>query len=617
MHDGSRNGAIMSRGLPSPRAQTAAWLALGALATVAVLTRWPLADHDLSRSSLVVLGGIAILASLIEIPTQLPGRGRDVQDLMALNEAALVLLLVTVPPGWAWFLLLCGYTATNVARHTSLLRNAFNHGAWSVSLAAAVAVHHALAGGVQGLTTRTALAATAAVATHMVLNYLAVELVVAANTGVSLRQRISAGLELAGLTFVGNLSLGLAGAALWAVDPWLSSVVILIALVLRTAFRQVLIADELADDVRVERDRLRLTVGGSTDGTVLVDHDGRVMIWNRTMDTWTGISEAAALGRRLDDVLAGLVTVDRPDAPDGQPTSLLGAPGTAASRRALRHRDGERRLVEVQHAQQHDRFGRVVADVIQLRDLTRQAEVERLKDDFLSRVSHELRTPLTAILGYARTLRGHGDRLADTLRADMQERIVDRGEQLEALLDDLLLVSSSGVGPSAGARSEFAPQALLPVVEHAVDEELAGHADRIVHVRATATPVTVLHAGWTTTAVRHLVANALRYSAAHTQVEVVVDEGPDGPTIEVRDHGRGIPASKLDEIFDRFTRIEDPMLMETGGAGVGLYVVDRLVQQQGGYVTVRSRLGEGSTFTIHLPHQPVRVGHGDATTTAA
>lgn len=589
----------MDARLASPRVQTIVWLGGGTLACIAVLSRWPLGAHDLTRPTLLLFGLVSIVASLIEIPTQLPRLGRDVQDLMACNEAALVLFLLMAPPGWAWFLLLGGYVATNVARHRSLLRNAFNLGTWSASVALAVFVFEAIAPATPGLTPRSALAAATAVTVHGIVNYAAVEAVVAASTGVSWRTRARATVALALLAAAGNTSLGLTMAALWQVDPWLTPVAAGVALLLRTAYRQVLVADELADDVRVERDRLQLVVSGTSDGTVLLDHASRVTVWSRTVEAWTGVDEADAVGRPVDEVLAPLVEAFEDGVPPALGAAVVTGRVVTEDRLWLRHRDGERRLVAVRHGLQRDRLDRVVADVVQLHDLTRQHEVERLKDDFLSRVSHELRTPLTAILGYARTLSAHRGRLAASATADMEERIVTRAEQLETLIADLLLVAS--VEAPEAVDAELADHDLLPLVQAAVDAERRRRPGREVVVRATGPTRADVHVTWVTTAVRYLVANALQYSPDDTPVEVVLAATAAGPTISVTDHGRGIPTSKLTEVFGRFTRVEDPLRMETGGAGVGLYVVDRLVRQLGGHVTVTSRLDEGSRFVVHLP----------------
>ena len=86
---------------------------------------------------------------------------------------------------------------------------------------------------------------------------------------------------------------------------------------------------------------------------------------------------------------------------------------------------------------------------------------------------------------------------------------------------------------------------------------------------------------------------------ANKPVALLVREGV-SVQIRVRDTGRGIPADKFDEIFEKFKRLEDPLRMETGGAGLGLFIVRQLARAMGGEVSVESELGKGSTFTVAL-----------------
>ena len=100
--------------------------------------------------------------------------------------------------------------------------------------------------------------------------------------------------------------------------------------------------------------------------------------------------------------------------------------------------------------------------------------------------------------------------------------------------------------------------------------------------------------------VANLVSNAIKFSDEGTPVDVdIVREGV-SVQIRVGDTGRGIPADKFGEIFEKFKRLEDPLRMETGGAGLGLFIVRQLARAMGGEVAVVSELGRGSTFTVTL-----------------
>ena len=106
------------------------------------------------------------------------------------------------------------------------------------------------------------------------------------------------------------------------------------------------------------------------------------------------------------------------------------------------------------------------------------------------------------------------------------------------------------------------------------------------------------------TAVKNLVENAIHYSPEHTTVAVGVGERDGKVTIRVVDQGIGIPAKSLDRIFERFYRVDPARSRETGGSGLGLAITKHCVQENGGRISVWSRTGEGSTFTIELPAVP-------------
>jgi two-component system sensor histidine kinase SenX3 len=101
--------------------------------------------------------------------------------------------------------------------------------------------------------------------------------------------------------------------------------------------------------------------------------------------------------------------------------------------------------------------------------------------------------------------------------------------------------------------------------------------------------------------VANLLDNAIKYSEPDTTVDVHVGQGGGWAEIVVTDHGIGIPARDLDRIFERFYRVDRARNRKTGGSGLGLSIVRHTAVNHGGEVTVRSREGEGSTFTLRLP----------------
>jgi signal transduction histidine kinase len=98
----------------------------------------------------------------------------------------------------------------------------------------------------------------------------------------------------------------------------------------------------------------------------------------------------------------------------------------------------------------------------------------------------------------------------------------------------------------------------------------------------------------------NLVSNALKYSGPGSPVVVRLRQKGEQVHVEVQDVGRGIPADQVDKVFEKFHRVEDPMLMTTSGTGLGLYIARELAVAMGGTLTCASTLGVGSVFTLSL-----------------
>jgi two-component system phosphate regulon sensor histidine kinase PhoR len=103
----------------------------------------------------------------------------------------------------------------------------------------------------------------------------------------------------------------------------------------------------------------------------------------------------------------------------------------------------------------------------------------------------------------------------------------------------------------------------------------------------------------------NLVENAIKYSPQGGSIEVRIADTSDRLRIEVHDEGLGIPPSEQGRIFEKFYRLDAEMTRGVGGSGLGLYISREIVEQMGGLLSVRSRRGAGSTFTVTLPRTPV------------
>ena len=234
-------------------------------------------------------------------------------------------------------------------------------------------------------------------------------------------------------------------------------------------------------------------------------------------------------------------------------------------------------------------------------DRSREHRVEAVRRDFVANVSHELKTPVGALKLLSDAVHDGADDPEAVRRfsarmhieSDRLARLVQQIIELSRLQDDDPLESPM-------------PVPLDGLVTAAFDSVRTDADTRRITLTSAPTGLVLLgSAGQLALALDNLVANAVKYSEDGATVEVVATGGKDVVEVSVRDRGIGIPAGELDRIFERFYRVDRARPRATGGTGLGLSIVKHVAASHGGSVRVESREGEGSTFTITLPRQPV------------
>ncbi|MDE3720842.1 ATP-binding protein [Nocardiopsis sp. N85] len=231
-------------------------------------------------------------------------------------------------------------------------------------------------------------------------------------------------------------------------------------------------------------------------------------------------------------------------------------------------------------------------------DQTEHRRVEAVRRDFVANISHELKTPVGALSLLAETVQDASDDPEAVRR--FTDRMQTEASRLTALIQDLITLSRiQGAEPMA----EPTRVELGGVVEEALDAlRMPADAKGIELVGSGGEDVTVLgDEGLLGTALRNLIANAVSYSPKNTRVAVSVALTRNTIDISVTDQGIGIPQQDLERIFERFYRVDAARSRATGGTGLGLAIVKHIMTHHRGEVTVWSKEGSGSTFTLRLP----------------
>ncbi|MBN1297725.1 PAS domain-containing protein, partial [bacterium] len=245
--------------------------------------------------------------------------------------------------------------------------------------------------------------------------------------------------------------------------------------------------------------------------------------------------------------------------------------------------------------------GRIIGALIVLHDMTRLQKLERIRRDFVANVSHELKTPITAIKGFVETLlEGAVDDRETAVR--FLDISLKHTNQLHAVIEDLLSLSrieqetgQGGIALQTGKVSDVIASALSVCRVRAEAHRVA------LIVQCPDDLVVDMHRTLLQQALVNLIDNALKYGDDDSQVVITAETRDIRVVIHVRDRGPGIAQEHLDRLFERFYRVDKSRSRELGGSGLGLAIVKHIVQAHRGTVSVVSRQGEGSVFTISLP----------------
>jgi PAS domain S-box-containing protein len=561
----------------------------GALAITAAVLAYPPPLHGAVLRKALILAVLTALSELIAIRL----RHGESAELLTLFELAVVADMVLLPASVAVLVSVAGLALALLVQRKPPKKFMFNVGQYALGVVPAVAVYHGIGHG-EFASTRGLIALAVGMFLFTLINLVSISAIIAATTDTPLRkvfveeQRLSIALGL------GNSAVGMVAVSLYLTRPALLPAVLAPTLALHMSFRGWVQEKELHRQMEEESTKLGRIVEHSSEGIVLADADGTVVLWSPSMGRMTGLTEEEAVGKSMAYLLRGRDNF-------GRPVSMDVSSSTDPTDLEIVATDGSVRWLRVQHGPGFDARGALSFDVLVVTDVTRQREVDRMKDDFISTVSHELRTPLTPIKGYASLLLRRNDEIPPERRREALQSILERADHMHRLVEDLLLasrVANSGERrlPEVGRQ----PVDVGHVAEKALRSYVIAHPLREFRLDAPDGSIALGDPIRIEQIVANLVSNAIKFSDEGAPIDIEIARHGVSVQILVRDSGRGIPSDKFEEIFEKFKRLEDPLRMETGGAGLGLFIVRQLARAMGGDVAVESELGRGSTFTVTL-----------------
>ena len=360
---------------------------------------------------------------------------------------------------------------------------------------------------------------------------------------------------------------------------------------------------------RAEQERTRALVDASNDAIMLLDAQGRAIMINRRAKYFFGLAERDVLGRSATQLRAMFNLIFEDSAAfDAWLTPLL----TSNEERAvidLKVLRAEPRLLQCFTAPVLDHQERLLGRLLVFRDITREREVERMKNEFVSLVSHELRTPLTSIRGALQLVLGRPQAGGGTAHESMlsprtRELLtvsLNNSERLIRLINDILDISKIEQGRIQLQRVAIDPGELC----HAAAQEVAAFAasrhTTIEVTVPTGLPPVSADRDRALQVLANLLSNAIKFSDAGQRVEVTAAAVAGAVRFSVRDYGRGIAPEHHQRIFEKFQQLDSTATRDVGGTGLGLAICKALVEEHGGQIWLDSAPGQGSTFAFTLP----------------
>jgi two-component system phosphate regulon sensor histidine kinase PhoR len=336
-------------------------------------------------------------------------------------------------------------------------------------------------------------------------------------------------------------------------------------------------------------------IGGLPAPAIVLNRDGRVIFFNAAAST-------VAPGLRSGE--PAMVTLRAPELID-------------AIRRAGKSREPQR--AEFLERVPHDRWievfvapvtlgaGRSATDIllITFNDLSPLRRVEEMRADFVANASHELRTPLAALLGFIETLQGSA-RNDPAAREKFLGIMQGQAARMARLIDDLLSLSRIELNAHL---QPTVPVELAPIVRQVIDSLQTLAHDRGVEIKFDGPAEPSIVRGDRDELVRaleNLVENALKYGETGKRVEITITRadsrgGTPEVRVAVRDYGPGIAPHHLPRLTERFYRVDVADSRAQGGTGLGLALAKHVLARHGGRLSIESTLGQGATFTMHLP----------------
>ncbi len=344
--------------------------------------------------------------------------------------------------------------------------------------------------------------------------------------------------------------------------------------------------------VLAQRNEIQTMLASMVEGVIALNPNDRIINMNQAAADIFGTTVPEKERRGLQEIIRN--TALEQLISDSRATN-------APTNGDIVYNTSEEKTLHTQCAPLKDANDARIGTLLVVNDVTKLRRLENMRRDFAANVSHEIKTPLTAIKGFVETLKQHtiDDPDERSRFLDIIDRHVNR---LTHIIEDLMKLS---VIEQDELQKEIDRKdaKLVDILQTAVDNYRLQADAQEISLQLKCDPDTHItaDASLLEQAVSNLLDNAIKFSEPGDNVSITTTVSETDVVIHIQDHGIGIMKKHQPRLFERFYRVDKVRSRQLGGTGLGLAIVKHIAQTHGGHVSVESTVGDGSTFSIHLP----------------
>lgn len=362
---------------------------------------------------------------------------------------------------------------------------------------------------------------------------------------------------------------------------------------------------ETLAEIERAQTKARAILDAATDSMLLLAPDQTILSVNRSFcENFFGDDPRRAFGKRLTDYDATIREIFDPSTDFNHIIETTLADTNNPFTHNLLQSAPRARELQLFSTPVRTSTNEYLGRLYVFRDVTRERELDRMKNDFVSMVSHELRTPLTSIKGYLDLLQSEQvGKLNDTQR-EFLNIVKTNTERMVQLINDLLDLSRIEAG-----RIELRPQVLdladlIQTVVETMHPQLRAKQQNIVLAVSPDLPPVWGDHDRVIQILTNLVSNAHKYTPPAGTITIAARVSDTWARVDVTDTGIGLSQKDIAQLFSKFFRVQNRVVQNIPGTGLGLAITRSLVELHGGRIWVESTPGQGSTFSFTLPLAP-------------